>query len=102
MYRFLKFEKSDMELLKAKGYEIHTGANMYEAEWLQDDGSLDDLEIHKHQIDFGRSPFSSKSLKAYKQLKNFLRRSSLKFFTAIHQLRQQFREWLQENTIKRE
>lgn len=69
VYRFLKFEKSDMELLKAKGYEIHTGANMYEAEWLQDDGSLDDLEIHKHQIDFGRSPFSSKSLKAYKQLK---------------------------------
>lgn len=69
VYRFLKFEKSDMELLKAKGYEIHTGANMYEAEWLQDDGSLDDLELHKHQIDFGRNPFSNQSLKAYKQLK---------------------------------
>ena len=57
VYRFLKFEKSDMELLKAKGYEIHTGANMYEAEWLQDDGSLDDLKYISIRLILGEAHF---------------------------------------------
>lgn len=69
VYKFLNFEKSDMELLKDMGYEIHTATNMGEADWLKDDGSLDYLGVIKHQIDFARSPFSFQSVTAYHQLK---------------------------------
>lgn len=69
VYKFLSFERSDMEILKNLGYEIHVATNMQEAGWLQDDGSLDYLNIVKHQIDFSRFPFSLQSYKAYRQLK---------------------------------
>lgn len=73
VFRFLNFEISDMKILKEMGYEIHTATNMYEAEWLQDDGSLDYLKLHKHQIDFGRSPFLRQNFTAYHQLKKIIK-----------------------------
>lgn len=73
VFRFLHFEKSDMEILKKKEYEIHTATNMTGYDWLSDDGSLDYLELHKHQIDFGRSPFSKNTFEAYRQLKVLLK-----------------------------
>lgn len=69
VYKFLNFEKSDMELLKSMGYEIHTATNMDEAEWLKDDGSLDVLVSKKNHINFSRKPFSHDTIIAYKQLK---------------------------------
>lgn len=69
VYKFLNFEKSDMEMLKGMGYEVHTATNMSAPNWLNDDGTLDYLGLNKHQIDFGRSPFSKNSILAYKQLK---------------------------------
>ena len=69
VFKFLNFERSDMEILKGMGYEIHVATNMEESDWLKDDGSLDDLDLKKHQIDFSRSPFSLHSLTAYRQLK---------------------------------
>ena len=81
VYKFLNFERSDMELLKHMGYQIHTATNMREADWLKDDGSLDYLDIIKHQIDFDRYPFSYSSIKAYKQLKKLLNEEK---FDLIH------------------
>ena len=72
VYKFLNFERSDMEILKDMGFEIHTATNMGEADWLKDDGALDYLGVIKHQIDFARSPFSSQSLDAYRQLKTLM------------------------------
>ena len=37
VFKFLNFEKSDMTILKEKGYEIHTATNMGESDWLKDD-----------------------------------------------------------------
>lgn len=72
VYRFLAFEENDIKLLKNMGYEIHTATNMYEDEWLRDDGKLDYLDLHKHQIDFPRRPFSKQSFLSYKQVKDLL------------------------------
>lgn len=81
VYKFFNFERSDMTILKSKGYEIHTASNMVESDWLQDNGMLDSLEPVKHQIDFGRSPFSKQSLVAYKQLRQLLEEN---YFDIIH------------------
>ena len=72
VYKFFNFEKSDMSILKNMGYVIHTASNMAESNWLKDDGSLDELNPVKHQIDFGRTPFSTSSIRAYKQLKELM------------------------------
>lgn len=81
VFKFLNFEESDMSILKKMGYEIHTATNMREDVWLQDDGKLDYLDLHKHQIDFARSPFSKKNLEAYKQLEKLLKETH---FDVIH------------------
>ena len=81
VFKFLDFEKRDMELLKDMGYEIHTATNMDGEEWLRDDGALDYLHLHKHQIDFGRSPMSRQNINAYRQLKSLFRQSD---FSLMH------------------
>lgn len=81
VFKFLNFEKSDMAILKEKGYEVHTATNMRESDWLKDDGSLDYLKVKKHQIDFGRTPFSKQSFIAYTQLKKLLKKEK---FDVIH------------------
>jgi len=72
VYKFLNFEKNDMSILREKGYEIHSATNMYESEWLKDDGSLDNYIDTKHQINFGRSPFSKNTIVAYKEIQKLL------------------------------
>lgn len=72
VFKFLYFEKSDMEILKSKGYEIHTATNMHSEDWLQDDKTLDYLELHKHQIDFERKPYAKSNITAYKQIQKLL------------------------------
>lgn len=74
VFRFLHFEKSDMEILKKKEYEIHTATNMTGYDWLSDDGSLDYLELHKHQIDFGRSPFSKNNFRSLSSIEGVVKR----------------------------
>jgi len=81
VYQFLNFERSDMNILKSMGYEIHIATNMQESEWLKDNGCLDDVTNHKHQIDFSRSPFSRQSQNAYHQLKKLM---SVEHFDLIH------------------
>ncbi len=63
--RFLNFEKNSIELLKAKGYEVHCAAN-----WCLDEmDAVPQLQVVRHQIDFARSPLSGTNLTAYRQLK---------------------------------
>lgn len=72
VFRFLNFEKSDMRLLQNLDYEVHTATNMHSEKWLQDDGSFEGLGLINHQIDFDRTPFSAKSVKAFKQLQKLM------------------------------
>ena len=81
VFDFLDFEKSDIGILMSMGYEVHTATNMYGYEGFTDRGQLDGIDVVKHQIDFGRSPFSSKSIKAYKQLKQLM---TVHHFDLIH------------------
>ena len=81
VFKFLSFEKSDMELLKDMGYEIYTAANRKESEWLQDDGDLNYLNLQKCHIGFGRTPFSRKNIIAYRQLKSLIQREN---FEVMH------------------
>ncbi|MEY8515929.1 glycosyltransferase [Lachnospiraceae bacterium 29-84] len=81
VFKFLIFERNDIEILKKMGFEVHSATNMNEADWLKDDGMLDYLDIHKHQIDFDRTPFSRKSMIAYGQLKELINRNH---FDLIH------------------
>lgn len=81
VFKFLSFEETDMNTLKQMGFEIHTATNMKTAGWLKDDGTLDYLDIKKHQIDFARKPFSKQNIVAYKQLKKLL---SQEKFELIH------------------
>lgn len=81
VFKFLNFEKSDIEILQSMGYEVHTATNMHEADWLQDDGSFDGVDIKRHQLDFGRSPFSMGNIKAFRQLKSLIDKGN---FDIIH------------------
>lgn len=81
VFDFLSFEESDMNILHNMGYEVHTATNMNSDDWLKDDGHLNYLGIVKHQIDFGRSPFTKNTFIAYRQLKTLLRDE---FFDIVH------------------
>lgn len=81
VFKFLNFELNDIKILKEMGYEVHVASNMNGADWLKDDGKLDYLDIKKHQIDFGRKPFSSGNFKAYRQLKALLKKNN---FDLVH------------------
>lgn len=74
--QFYLFEQGNIEVLKSLGYEVHAAANFSDA-----NERLDDLDIIRHHFDIGRSPFSLKNIKAYKQLKNIINSES---FDVIH------------------
>ncbi len=74
VFKFLNFEINDLKILKDMGFEIHVASNMFGVDWLKDDGSLDYLDIIKHQIDFGRTPLSFGNIKALMQLKKLLKK----------------------------
>lgn len=81
VFRFLNFEKNDIKILQAMGFEVHCAMNMNQGGWLSDDGSLDWMGIIKHQIDFDRKPFSRGNVTAYQQLKLLINQSD---FDLIH------------------
>lgn len=65
---FLDFEKNDIEILQALGYEIHCAANFKHSE------PTIDLEknVIKHQVDFNRTPYTLSNILAFKQLNKLL------------------------------
>lgn len=66
--RFLNFEKNDIDILKALGYEVHCAANFM----AEDIDQVPHINECRHQIDFARSPFSISTIRAYLQLKQLL------------------------------
>lgn len=84
MARFLlQFEKRNVELLQALGFEVHYAANFKAEEMIVDaQERVRDMGIHLHQVDFVRSPFLvPQNLKAYYQL---LRVMKSERFDAVH------------------
>ncbi len=61
--QFYLFEKSNIEVLKKLGFEIHGAANFND-----NNKRLDSVEIIKHHIPIQRSPFSIKNITALKHL----------------------------------
>lgn len=69
-----QFEMNNVRILQELGYEVHYAANYRNVGYGTDNHRLDGTGIIRHQIDFSRSPFDlTKSLKAYRQLKQLMR-----------------------------
>ena len=84
MARFLlQFEKRNVELLQALGFEVHYASN-FKAEEMIIDAKQRILEmgVRVHQVDFVRSPFLlPQNIKAYHQLIQVMRQEE---FYAVH------------------
>ena len=65
--QFYLFEKSNIQLLRRLGFEIHCAADF--SDW---DSKYDFLNLIKHQVSIQRSPFSVKNVKAYHELKSLI------------------------------
>lgn len=63
---FFRFELNNIKLLIEQGFEVHCATNYDGYDELIE--SLKPYNIVNHQVDFIRSPFSNKNIKAYKQL----------------------------------
>lgn len=64
---YRKFGHYDIKPLQELGYEVHFAAN-----FTLDIDKVEDDSIVLHQVDFQRSPFSIKNIKAYKQIKKII------------------------------
>ncbi|MHA6481488.1 glycosyltransferase family 4 protein [Paenibacillus sp. strain BS8-2] len=74
--QFYLFEKVNIEILTKLGFSVHAAANFSDSS-----ERLDELKIIRHHIDFERSPFSIKNIKAYIQIKKLMREEE---FYAVH------------------
>ena len=70
---------SALQAGNALGYEVHLRCNMDEIDpigWQED---CKKYSVICHHIDFDRNPLSPKNIKAYRQLKLFLKENSMDF-----------------------
>lgn len=67
-----QFEMNNVKILKEMGYEIHYASNFDNPVYYFPIDIFENFGIVKHQVDFVRSPYSFKNIKAYKQLKRVL------------------------------
>lgn len=74
-------EMNNVRILQEMGYEVHYAANYHTVVYGKDNSRLDGTGIVRHQIDFGRSPFSKQVLICRRQLKELLLREE---FDLIH------------------
>lgn len=77
IWPFFNFEKKDIILLQNLGYEVHCATNFE----IGIDHEVKIDNIKRHQIDFSRSPFSIKTIKAFMQLNQLLREND---FSIVH------------------
>ena len=68
-----QFEMNNVRILQSMGYEVHYASNYHMPVYTDNNDRLNGTGIIQHQIDFVRSPFSMKNLRAYKQLKNLMK-----------------------------
>jgi len=64
----LNFHIPFIKLLQENGYEVHVATKLGNREQ-----EFDDIGVIKHNIDFTRSPYSSKVFKSLQQMENLLR-----------------------------
>ncbi|MBT9778350.1 glycosyltransferase [Clostridium sp. MCC353] len=72
-----QFEMQNVHILQNMGFEVHYAANYDMPSYGDDNSRLDGTGIIRHQVDFARSPYSRKNVKAYKQLLDLMK--SVKF-----------------------
>ena len=72
-----QFEMQNVHILQDMGFEVHYAANYDMPSYGDDNSRLDGTGIIRHQVDFARSPYSRKNIKAYKQLLDLMK--SVKF-----------------------
>lgn len=75
------FEMQDIELLQSLGFEVHCATNFLKINDERKKQRLLNSGIIPHQVDFERSPFSLKNIKAYKQLKRVVKEGA---FNLVH------------------
>lgn len=76
------FEKSNIQILLDKGYEVHVATNMSkDLKAFGDTGQLDGFDVIKHQISYSRSPLSLQTIKSYKAIKKLIQKEK---FDLIH------------------
>ena len=68
-----QFERNNVRLLQSMGYEVHYAANYNTPVYMDHNEYLKNSGIITHQIEFARSPYALKNIKAYKQLKKIMR-----------------------------
>ncbi len=76
-----QFESDNVQILKDMGFEVHYATNLNNPSYGDDNRRLDEMDIICHQIDFARSPFSFKNIRAYRQLRRLLKEEH---FELIH------------------
>ncbi|MGI6010613.1 MAG: glycosyltransferase family 4 protein [Ruminococcus sp.] len=76
-----QFEMDNVRCLQEMGYEVHYAANFSLSSYGKKGEKLKDSGVICHQIPFFRSPFQKGNIRAYRMLKQLLRRES---FAMIH------------------
>lgn len=76
-----QFVMHDVSILQDMGYEVHYAADFNKVVYGPDNSRLDGTGIIRHQIDFVKSPFSSKVRKSYQQMCQLLEEEK---FDLIH------------------
>lgn len=74
-------EMNNVKILQEMGYEVHYAANYNTVVYGKDNHRLDGTGIIRHQVDFVRSPFSSDTRRAYRQLVELLQENE---FDLLH------------------
>lgn len=65
-------EMNNVKILQEMGYEVHYATNINTVVYGEDNKRLEHTGIRVHPVDFVRTPFSRKTILAYRQLKKLL------------------------------
>ena len=76
-----QFEMNNVKILQSMGYTVYYAANYTMPVYTDNNSRLDGTGIIRKQINFVRSPFSLKNIKAYSELKKLIEEEH---FSVIH------------------
>ncbi|WP_160173145.1 glycosyltransferase [Streptococcus equinus] len=69
---FSSFQIDNMKLWQELGCEVHCAADFSDKNYNRFTDKIDAIGVKKHQVDFVRTPFSFKNIKAFFQLKRIM------------------------------
>lgn len=76
-----QFELNNVKILQRKGYEVHYASNFKNSVYENESSQLKELGVIPHHIDFMRNPFSIHNSRAYRQLKQIMKKEQ---FELVH------------------